>query len=298
MVKRSDITRAFHEVRAEFPFPDYMDNNLNKYIIIISQLAKQHSPKSKVLSIGSGPCDLEAILSKLGYDITAVDDLKERWHLIGKNRERIKYFAKRMNIKLMSQPVQIIKGKENYFDAVLLIDIIEHLHRSPRDLLNYSISSLKTGGLLLIGTPNSVALAKRVKVLLGKTNYVSANLFYWSIGEYRSHVREYTKSELKQVLSYHNLTVVNSKMRNILTDMTDMTNQGAFFQKIIVKTYKLISGLYPNFRDTIVISGKKPKDWHPTNNSIKNFSEYYFYIEKWNLDNEPDELSINKMLRS
>ena len=291
--QKSEITRAFLEMRKEFPFLGYVDNNLNRYIIIVSRIMKEYPSGSKILSIGSGPCDLEAILSKLGYDITAIDDLNDHWHLIGKNRERIKNFAKQMNIDLVTQSAGSPQLEENYFDAVLLIDIIEHLHRSPRELLNYSISSLKTGGLLLIETPNTVALVDRLKVLFGKTNQVSANCIYWNIGEYRSHIREYTQSELKQILLYHNLTAVNSKMINIMIDAVRVEN---FLKKIVIKTYKLISGLYPNFRDTILISGKKPKDWRPTDNSIETFKRYYSHIEKYNLDNEPDEVLVNKIL--
>lgn len=292
-ITKNEITQAFLEMRKEFPFGGgYVDNHLNKYIIIVSQIMKEYPQESKILSIGSGPCDLEAILSKLGYDITAIDDLNDQWHLIGKNRERIKDFAKQMNIELTTQSAGSPQLKENYFDVVLLIDIIEHLHRSPRELLNYSISSLKTNGLLLIETPNTVALVKRLKVLLGKSNQVSADFLYWNIGEYRGHIREYTQSELKQILLYHNLTAITPKMINTLIDMVKCEN---FFKKVIVKTYKLISGLYPTFRDTILISGKKPKDWRPTNNSIKTFKRYYSHIEKYNLDNEPDKVLINKM---
>ena len=293
MIQKSEIVQAFLEVRKEFPFKGYVDNVLHKYIVIVPQISKKYPIGSKILSIGSGPCDLEAILSKLGYNITAIDDLNDHWHLIGKNRERIKNFTKRMNIELINQSAGSLQLKENYFDVVLLIDIIEHLHRSPRELLNYSISSLKPGGLLIIETPNTVALVNRLKVLFGKSNQVSANFIYWNIGEYRAHIREYTQSELKQILLYHNLTAVNSKMINIMIDAVRVEN---FLKKIVIKTYKLISGLYPNFRDTILISGKKPKDWRPTDNSIETFKKYYSHIEKYNLDNEPDEVLINKMI--
>ena len=292
--QKDEINQAFLEMQKEFPFGNkYVGDKLNKYIAIISQIMKEYPSGSKILSIGSGPCDLEAILSKLDYDITAIDDLNDHWHLIGKNRERITNFAKRMNIKLMTQSAGSPLIKENYFDVVLLIDIIEHLHRSPRELLNYSISSLKPNGLLIVETPNTVALVKRLKVLFGKSNQVSANFIYWNIGEYRSHIREYTQSELKQILSYHNLTAVNSKMINIMIDAVGVE---IFFKKIVVKTYKLISGLYPNFRDTILISGKKPKDWLPTDNSIETFKKYYTHIQKYNLDNEQDDVLINKIL--
>lgn len=292
--QKDEIKQAFLEMQKEFPFGNkYVGDKLNKYIAIISQIMKEYPPGSKILSIGSGPCDIEAILSKLDYDITAIDDLNDHWHLIGKNRERIKNFGKRMNIELIAQSAGSPRIKENYFDVVLLIDIIEHLHRSPRELLNYSISSLKPNGLLIVETPNTVALVKRLKVLFGKSNQVSANFIYWNIGEYRSHIREYTQSELKQILSYHNLTAVNSKMINIMIDAVGVE---IFFKKIVVKTYKLISGLYPNFRDTILISGKKPKDWLPTDNSIETFKKYYTHIQKYNLDNEQDDVLINKIL--
>ena len=292
--QKDEINQAFLEMQKEFPFGnEYVGDNLNKYIAIISQIMKECPSGSKILSIGSGPCDLEAILSKWDYDITAIDDLSDHWHLIGKNRERIMDFTKRMNIGLITQSAGSPLIKENYFDAVLLIDIIEHLHRSPRELLNYSISSLKPGGLLIIETPNTVALVNRLKVLFGKSNQVSADFIYWNIGEYRAHIREYTQSELKQILLYSNLTAVNSKMINIMIGAVGVEN---FFKKIVVKTYKLISGLYPNFRDTILISGKKPKDWHPTDNSIEIFKKYYSHIEKYNLDNEPDEVLVNKIL--
>ena len=291
----NEIARAFLEMQKEFPFgKGYVGDNLNKYIAIISQIMKEYPPGSKFLSIGSGPCDLEAILSKLDYDITAIDDLNDHWHLIGKNRERIKNFAKQMNIELIAQSAGSPLIKENYFDVVLLIDIIEHLHVSPRELLNYSISSLKTNGLLLIETPNTVALVNRLNVLFGKSNQVSANFIYWNIGEYRSHIREYTQSELKQILLYHNLTAVNSKMINI---MIDAAKSETFLKKIVIKTHKLISGLYPNFRNTILISGKKPKGWHPTDNSLETFKRYYSHIEKYNLDNEPDEVLLKEILK-
>ena len=292
-VLKTEIAQAFLEMREKFPFGGgYVSDALNKYIAITSQIMKDYPSGSKILSIGSGPCDLEAILSILGYSITAIDDLEDPWHLIGKNRERIKDFAKQMNIELITQSAGSPQLKENYFDVVLLVDVMPHLSGSPRELLNYSISLLKLDGLLLIETANAAALFKRVRLLFGKSDSADIDLFYWNIGKYRGHVKEYTQSELKQVLSYHNLNSIDSRMMNIMIDMVESRN---FLKKIIVKTYKLISGLYPNFRDMMLFSGKKPKDWRPTDSSIEALKKYYPHIEKYNLDNEPDEVLINKL---
>jgi len=288
---KEEIRKAFLEVRTAFPFPGYMDDKLNKYVLIISEIARV--PKgSEILSIGCGPCDLEAILSKLGYNVTGVDDLSDHWHLIGKNRERIIEFCKKMGVKLIVQPFETVQLNENYFDAVLLIDVLEHLHRSPRELLNKSISSLKVGGLLLIETPNAAALAKRLKALFGKSSHVDVDFFYWNIGEYRSHIREYTRPELKQIISYHKLASSHFKMTNI--GIENIETHG-FLSRLTVNAYKLISGLYPNFRATILVSARKPEEWKPTDASIEDFKMVYPHLTKYNIDNERDNVLINKI---
>lgn len=290
---KSEITQIFLEVQKEFPFgKEYLDGSLDKYIAIALLIMRELPRGSKILFMGSGACDVEAILSKLGYNMTAIDDLNDQWHLIGKNRERITDFAKRMGIEFIIQSADSLPVKENYFDAVLLIDVLEHLHNSPRELLNYAILHLKPNGLLIIETPNAAALAKRLWVLFGKTNQVNVNFIYWNVGEYRNHFREYTLSELKMVLSYHNLVAIKSKMLNEAPDKYEHAN------KMIIRMYKFVSDLYANFKSTILISGKKPNNWHPTDISIKRFKKYYRHIEKYNVDREPDELIINKIIRS
>ena len=289
---KDKVVQVFLEMQSIFPFPGYIDNNLNKYITIVQEIAKKTPLGSNILSIGAGPCDLEAILSKLGYNVKAIDDLEDHWHLMGQNRDRIKNFAEQMNVELIIESSKTSSLKKDYFDVVLLIDAIEHLHNSPRELLNYSISSLKTGGLLIAETPNAVSLAHRLKVLFGKSSQKDAEYFFWNVGQYRDHVREFTRSELTQILSYLNLDAINSRMTNVVVDTVEART---FWKKSIVKMYKLISGPYPNFRSTILISGKKPENWSPTDISLDNFKKRYQHIRNYNLDNDPDDILIDKM---
>ena len=83
-----------------------MENNYSKYETIISKIITNYPTESKILSIGSGPCDLEAIISRLNYDVTAVDDLSDQWHLIGKNQSRIQKFASEMDINFKVQSLE------------------------------------------------------------------------------------------------------------------------------------------------------------------------------------------------
>ncbi len=289
------IHEIFLEVESSFPFKGYINEfKFNKYHQIIKKIIKEYPPGSKILSIGAGPCSLEAILSKLNYSVTAVDDLSDQWHLIGNNRQRIKNFAKEFNIKLIVQSAEIYQLEENYFDVVLLIDIVEHLHETPRELLNTAITFLKINGLIIIEVPNTASLKNRIIVLFGKSNQVNIKFIFWNIGKYRSHFREYTKSELLYIMSICKLKSINVKMLNLRTDMIYRSTK-SILKKTPILIYKIISCIYPNFRDTIIASGKKPYDWAPIQISIKNFKKCYGLIGLYNLDNVTDEILINQI---
>jgi 2-polyprenyl-3-methyl-5-hydroxy-6-metoxy-1,4-benzoquinol methylase len=298
MVIRSDIVRshddlilnAYLEVKNEFPFPDYMNYLYLKYSTVASEILKKYELGSNILSIGSGPCDFEAILSKLGYNVVAVDDLNDQWHKIGSNRNRIINFAKKMNVDLLVQPMDSIELKKDHFDLILALDIIEHLHNSPREFLNKTISYLKFGGGLFIETPNLASLANRLKLLSGKSsNSVDINSFYWNIGDFRAHFREYTRGELIFILTNQNLIDFEIKMLNIMTEALIIKNKKNSFKKIFLQFYKFLVDLYPNFRDTIIIYGKKPVNWSPSEPSVDEFIKIYPHLNKFNLDDVNDE---------
>lgn len=263
-----------------------MNNYLKKYTEIISVITDVLPHGGKILSIGSGPCDLEAILSNIGYQVTAVDDLEDPWYKIGENRERINKFAENMNINFFMESFESFSSNEK-FDTVILIDIIEHLHTSPRILLNQAISLLRENGLLIVQTPNIAALKKRVNLLLGK-NFQDRDLFYWTIGEYRAHIKEYTSSDLSWLLYNHHIFSIKIKMTNLGAENI-IWNESSFLKRLIFQGYKIITEMIPNFRDTILVYGKKPKNWIPNEVSVNNYKKFYPHLEEYNLDKLDDE---------
>jgi 2-polyprenyl-3-methyl-5-hydroxy-6-metoxy-1,4-benzoquinol methylase len=288
-----DINQAFLELREEFPFgKEYVEHKRDKYRLIATQVTRMCPAGAEVLSVGSGPCDLEAILCKLGFKITAIDDLNDQWHVIGNNRQRIIDFAEKLGMRFLMQPMNGGALQQD-FDAALLIDVIEHMHDSPRALLNYTLSSLKPNGLLIIETPNAIALHKRLRLLFGKTPLVDANFIYWNVGEFRSHVREYSPSELRRILSNHYLDTVQITTNNL---MFNEESAGAF--NVLKKLYNFATALSPNFKDSTLILAKKPVDWRPTQASIAEFKKYNAHIMNYNLDGESDESIAEEILTS
>jgi 2-polyprenyl-3-methyl-5-hydroxy-6-metoxy-1,4-benzoquinol methylase len=283
------ITAIFSRIQPFFPFPGYMiEAKIPKYRLIATKIHESCPDGAKVLSIGAGPCDLEAILSGMGYRVTGIDDLSDHWHCIGKNRERITAFAEKMNIRLVTDTEDIARLEPGSFDAVILVDILEHLHGSPRGFLNNAISLIRPGGLVLIEVPNTVNLKNRISVLLGKSSQTDMDYIFWNIGEYRSHVREYTRSELFSVLQSMGLEKIEIDPRNLMTGILADTAE-SIGRKSAIFIYGTISGIYPNFRDTLVATAKKPAAWEPVKDSLDEFRRCYTLVKECNLDSVSDD---------
>jgi 2-polyprenyl-3-methyl-5-hydroxy-6-metoxy-1,4-benzoquinol methylase len=77
-----------------------------------------------------------------------------------------------------------------------MAEVLEHVHTAPSLVLRFVASLLRPGGLLVLQTPNAVALGKRVGVLLGRNPY---HLIREDPGV-PGHFREYTRAELCRYL--------------------------------------------------------------------------------------------------
>jgi SAM-dependent methyltransferase len=212
---------------------------------------------ARILDFGCGPCDKTALYQRLGYECYACDDLNDDWHKEGNNAEIIKRFAEREGIHFFQTSNGTLPYDEEFFDGILLVDVVEHLHDSPRSVLNVLIAKLKPEGLVFMGMPNSVNIRKRISVVLGRTNYPSLGSFYFSKEPWRGHVREYTLNETKQLLRYHNLDVVYGKGVNIFAHKR-LRNR---FLKL---SYLLATRIFTSLSEGILVIGRKPEAWEPT----------------------------------
>jgi 2-polyprenyl-3-methyl-5-hydroxy-6-metoxy-1,4-benzoquinol methylase len=82
------------------------------------------------------------------------------------------------------------------YDIIVFAEVLEHLYTAPELVLRYLRELLLPGGVLLLQTPNAVALRKRVKMAIGANPFERIRVQRDNPG----HFREYTASELRQVL--------------------------------------------------------------------------------------------------
>jgi SAM-dependent methyltransferase len=139
-------------------------------------------------------------------------------------------------------------------DAVMMFDVIEHLHDSPRELLLGLLGLLKPSGCLMLTVPNAVNLRKRIHVAFGRTNYPPFEDYYWYPEHYRGHIREYTKDDLLKLSRYLDLEVLK------------LCGCDHMLQKIprpAQPLYLALTSVFAGWKDTWMLVARKPLDWSP-----------------------------------
>jgi 2-polyprenyl-3-methyl-5-hydroxy-6-metoxy-1,4-benzoquinol methylase len=256
--RNKQIWAAINEVEKQFPFANYitLDAKYHTFNIVNSVLEVCGSYTNlKLLDIGCGPMNVTAVFAKCGFQCFAADDLLDQWHLADDNRSKIKTFARLMDIQFhLQDSTYYIPFTKGTFDVVLLNSVIEHLHESPRELLNEAFRFLKPEGIVVLTMPNSVNLRKRISVLFGRTNYPPVQGFYNAHGIWRGHVREYTLAETEYIVRQNGGMVILSKTFHL-------NIYSKIHWPLLRKIYIILTGIMPSLRDGVIVIARKPIGW-------------------------------------
>ena len=222
---------------------------------VLGTLARRLPPPARVLDFGAGHCLYPAMLSLMGYEAHACDDLGDDWHLQPGVRQRILDFAGSHGVRF-----QLLDRDTPWpwqpasFDAVIVLDVLEHFHDSPRDLLNSLVELLREGGYLLVTVPNAGNLKKRLKLLGGGTNLPDFDYFYWKPGPWRGHVREYVRSDLRRLANNLGLTVVELRGVNHMLERLPRAAR---------LPWRAVTSVFTGLRDSWLLLAQKPPGWKP-----------------------------------
>jgi SAM-dependent methyltransferase len=218
----------------------------------------------RLLDIGSGPMDEAAVWSRPGFDRHAAGGLPDPWHRRGGNLARIRAFAEGMGIRFHLQEGDCaIPFPRESFDVVTLFDVIEHLHESPRGILDAAGGHLATGGLLAVTMPNPVNLRKRIDVLRGRSNDPPADPIFLSFPGWRGHVREYTLRETEHICRAAGFEGVSAT-----------TCEGNAFDQLRglpLKAFPAPGRLVPALRSALLVVARRPAGWVPAREDAEAF---------------------------
>ena len=258
------IDSLIERLRNEFPFDGYIGNTVAPYYTVGNTVSKYMNTGDQLLDFGSGPCDKTSIASQLGITVTACDDLQDDWYKREENTQKILNFAKSMDIEF---EFDLTTALQKEYNMVMMNDVLEHIHHSPRDLLNDLVSAIKPDGHLFITVPNITNLRKRLDVMRGRTNLPAFELFYWYPGPWRGPTREYTRYDLEKLVDYLGLKTV---------ELTTVHHMLANLSPKLVTPYKLITNVFPDLADTWLLVASKPVEWTPKKEiSYEEFSGIY-----------------------
>lgn len=253
-VSKAELERVSARVLERFPFRGYFDPALNGHHMIAETVARYLPPGSRILDFGAGAADKTAFLAALGYKCVAIDDLSDEWHKRGEARQQILDFAKDMGIDYRTGSLTDIPEDEE-FDMVMLHNVLEELHDSPRGLLIDLLKRVRDGGYLFTTAPNHVNLRKRIGVLRGKTNNPRYELYYWyPDSRWRGPVREYTEGDCTSLAKALGLELVELEGAHHMLQRVRPSLRTA---------YLAVSRLMPSTRDTWAMVARKPAGWVP-----------------------------------
>ncbi len=150
------------------------------------KIVQQLAPKT-LADIGCGPGHVARECENLGIEVTGMDVAEP---LPGMMRH-----FRQVDIERQPLPVDVFS-----YDAVLLLDVIEHLENPENFLLDLRNKSLsipakhRVAPKLILSTPNVAFLLMRLNLVLGRFNYAERGIL--DIG----HKRLFTRSSLVRML--------------------------------------------------------------------------------------------------
>lgn len=242
------VDSLLNRLRAEFPFPDYFYLTLESHRTFLNAVRQWVPRGGRVLDIGCGPLDKTALLAWDGYDCIAVDDLRDEWHRTGDNLKKITGFARKTGVDLTVSDGETLPANAKNMDAVVMLDVIEHLHASPKALMEAALGRLKSGGVIIITVPSAVNLRKRLDVLRGRTNYPPYKQFF-DAPVWRGHVREYAKDDLRQLANFMNLEIL---------ELRGIDQMLGVLPAAIHKPYLFFTRYVPDVKDSWLLVVRKP----------------------------------------
>lgn len=256
------IAAAIRRTTAAFPL-EGIDRRTESQPIALRTVAatvlRYLPPGSRILDFGSGTGHKSAVLQCLGFHCCAFDNLADAKP---GETELIMSFAQEFGVDYRLAEGKGGGDKESLpfardsFDMVMLHHVIEHLHDSPRELLNDLLELTKPGGFLFITVPNAGNIRKRLYLLFGKTNMPPFESFYWYPGPWLGHIREYVRGDLRQLAEYADLETL--ELRGVDDLIAASRYPGA-----IRFGYSLATGICRNGKDTWLFVGRKGNDWTP-----------------------------------
>ncbi len=190
-------TGFFGKIREYVISHIYQPTLLSKFLMALTNTSfaiPQYQKNGKVLDLGCGTGDILVLLKNLGWDVYGID--------IDKNATQIAKERGLKNVQVGTYKA-VESYPDNYFDAIRLYHVIEHVD-DPLVCLQLLSKKLKPGGELLLATPN---FNSPVRSIFG---------VYWGSFDSPRHLFLFTPLTLRRAIERYKLSVASIKYTSAL----------------------------------------------------------------------------------
>jgi 2-polyprenyl-3-methyl-5-hydroxy-6-metoxy-1,4-benzoquinol methylase len=162
------------------------------------QVLLDQKPEGKLLEVASGglvPIVLQELVPNLEVHITELDEKKS-----SVEDKTIEYGGKTREVKSYKLDLEKhnIKCEAETYDYIICTEVIEHMEIDPMAMLVQLNKVMKSGGTLILTTPNAVSSLSITKMVNGVEPYFYMQ--YQKSAEYHRHNYEYSIRSLVSVL--------------------------------------------------------------------------------------------------
>ncbi len=226
----------------------YFQIHSSRYAFTLKQISKiKPNQKLKILDIGCFPEHLSQALKLMNHEVFGIASTHEP--------------LKRKNVFLLNAEKSPFPFKSNFFDLVLLNELIEHFPQSPLPALKEALRITKDKGFLILTTPNAVRLINRIKIIFGKNINYPINHFLKNKGQgdnlYHRHNREYTLKEIEIILKKTNWSVAEKNFFNGYPPYRKKDEKQLIITKALKWIYFLTTKTCPFLGDSLFFKAQK-----------------------------------------
>jgi SAM-dependent methyltransferase len=184
----------------------YLDRSAGRFARTLPPALDVVRPGARVLELGADPFLFTQLVCERGARVVLAGQPRGVWSVDAPGSESVRLrwagHDERLELHRFDAERHRWPFDDESFDALLCMEVLEHLTYSPAHLLHEANRVLRHGGGLVLTTPNALAASLLARQLRGR----STGEPYSGYGPTGRHNREYTRAELEALLRAANFS--------------------------------------------------------------------------------------------
>lgn len=181
-----------------FDWDSYLHLSTVRVVAVLEALAR-FGVSGRVLDYGAYFGNFSLALREAGFNVDAVDSFRDYDGCFDRNLDLLRSAG--VTIHDTADVAYELHGlPASHYDAAICLGVIEHIPHTPRLVLEGIDRVLKSGGVLLIDTPNLAYIFNRRKLAKGGSLFPNFAQQYATQVPFGGHHREYVPDEIRWIV--------------------------------------------------------------------------------------------------